>query len=339
MASAEKADDRIARRHLPRAVLVACGSTLFVWLVVQIGPQAVLASFERLSWRLLVLLVFPCVLFKTFDTLGWYFAFGARPTDLLTLAKTRLVGQAINATTPTGTLGGDAAKVWLLRGAVSVPESLSSLVIVKTTMTVSQGLFLLVGVLIARRQVAADAALLAGMEWLLALEVVAVCGFVMVQMTGAFGTGHRLLCRVGLLGRAGLRDAVDEIDLALSNFYRQRPGRLALSVGFNLLGWFGSAAETWMILVFLGAPVSATTALVIEAFGTGIRFATFFVPAQVGFLEGGTVATFLALGLSGATGLSLSLVRRVREVVWIGIGFLLAGTSARPEVAFHPSGA
>src|SRR5262249_12643119 len=67
---------------------------------------------------------------------------------------------------------------------------------------------------------------------------------------------------------------------------------------------------------------------VIEAFGTGIAFATFFIPGQLGVAEGGAVATFIALGLSAATGLSFSLVRRVREVTWIGIGLLLL--AARP---------
>jgi len=333
-----KTYDGMVKWRLPRSALIACGAILFVWLVVQIGPREVIGYFQRLSWRLLVLLVFPCIVFKVFDTLGWYFAFGARPPDFLTLAKTRLVGQAVNATTPTGTLGGDAAKVWLLRGEVSVSDSLCSLIVVKTTMIVSQGLFLLLGVFIARRAMAPDAGVVTAMQWLLVLEVLAIGGFVFVQMAGVFGAGHRLLSRFAPFARAGVRDAAADIDRGLATFYRRRRGRLALSVGFNLLGWFASAAETWLMLLFLGAPVSVATALVVEAFGTGIRFATFFVPGQVGFFEGGTVATFLALGMSGATGLSFSLVRRVREAFWIGIGFLLAGTPADAKLALPSTG-
>ena len=75
------------------------------------------------------------------------------------------------------------------------------------------------------------------------------------------------------------------------------------------------------------------TALVIEAFGTGIGFATFFLPVDVGVEEGGTVATFLALGLSGGTGLSLSLVRRTRELAWVALGLLLLAGKPKPSPA------
>jgi hypothetical protein len=79
-----------------------------------------------------------------------------------------------------------------------------------------------------------------------------------------------------------------------------------------------------------------TTALIIEAFATGISFATFFLPTDIGVEEGGAVATFLALGMNGATGLSLSLVRRVREVAWIGIGLLLIAGQRRLSAATVP---
>ena len=62
------------------------------------------------------------------------------------------------------------------------------------------------------------------------------------------------------------------------------------------------------------------TATVIEAVSTSIRFATFMVPASLGALEGGHVALFAALG-AGA-GMSFSVVRRLREATWIGIGFV-----------------
>jgi hypothetical protein len=68
--------------------------------------------------------------------------------------------------------------------------------------------------------------------------------------------------------------------------------------------------------------VTLVTAMVIEAFATAIRFATFMVPASLGALEGGHVAMFAALGLGASAGLSFSLVRRIREATWVGIGFI-----------------
>ncbi len=68
--------------------------------------------------------------------------------------------------------------------------------------------------------------------------------------------------------------------------------------------------------------MSLPTATVIEAFGTAVRFATFMIPASLGVLEGGYAATFSALGLGSAVGISFGLTRRVREIVWIAAGLI-----------------
>ena len=323
-----------------QGALLVLGAALFGYLVANIGFADIESSFRTLSWRLLVVLVFPCLVFKLFDTLGWRFAFPGESEPLLTLMKIRIAGQAVSATTPTGTLGGDAVKAWLLRDRVSTRESLVSLIVVKTTMVASQGLFLAFGVLVARRILALDTPLIRAMEWLLVLEAIAVGGFLAVQTAGMAGRGERLLRRFGIRTGERASAAAEGVDRELVTFYRTRRGSLLLSVACNVLGWLASAGETWLVLRFLGAPVSVPTALVIEAFGTGVRFATFFVPAQIGVAEGGTVAACVALGLSAATGLSLSLVRRVREAAWTGIGLLLlAGSPRRSRMMVPVSGA
>ena len=68
-------------------------------MIADIGLAAIASSFRTLSWRLLVVLVFPCLVFKLFDTLGWRFAFPGESVPLLTLMKIRIAGQAITSTT------------------------------------------------------------------------------------------------------------------------------------------------------------------------------------------------------------------------------------------------
>ena len=112
------------------------------------------------------------------------------------------------------------------------------------------------------------------------------------------------------------------LDNSLAIFYRRDPLRQTLSTLFHFLGWLASALEVWVVLHLLGVEISLTAALLVEAFSTAVRFATFMVPASIGALEGGHVAIFTALGLGGTTGLSFSIVRRIREATWIGVGFL-----------------
>ncbi|MBI4610769.1 MAG: flippase-like domain-containing protein [Candidatus Rokubacteria bacterium] len=302
-------------------ILLVCGLALFGGLVFEIGPMAILSSFARLSWRLLIVLCFPFSLVTIFDTLGWRFAFAHDRVSFLPLLRARLAGEAFNATTPTASVGGEGVKAWLLRPHVSYEESLPSVIVAKTTITIAQGLFLLLGIVAAWGALPVNSPLMRAMQWLLALEVAAVGGFVLVQLKGGLAATSRGLAWLGFpLGKEH-GQTLGRVNAGLSGFYKSQRRRLLLSIACHFLGWVFSALETYVILHFLDVPVSLTTATVIEAFGTGIRFATFLVPAHLGVLEGGHVAIFLALGLEAATGLSFSLVRRVREAAWIGLGF------------------
>ena len=312
-------------------MLIACGAALFVYLVLRIGPATVVESFRSLSWRLLVVIVFPCVVLKMFDALAWRFAFPDAGAPLLSLSAGLLAGQAVASITPSGALGEKAVMGWMLRDRMSLREGLSSLLVVQTTSTISQGLFLLLGVVLARWTLSSSLALVRAMGWLLLLEVIGVAGFVVVQVRGGVAGGYGLLGRLGLSGGAGVGETVAHVDRALLTFYRSHPRRLAMSLGCSFLGWVTRSGETWFILYLLGASVSVPMALIIESFETGISFATFFLPTDLGVQEGGIVATFLALGLSGAIGLSFSLVRRIRDLAWTALGLLLLAGKGRPS--------
>ena len=303
-----------------RGLLLLSGAALLAWLIARNDPAAVLGAISGLSWRLAIVLVFPFSIVAACDTLGWRYAFRDDRVPFRALLWVRIVGEAVNVTTPTASVGGEAVKAWLLRPYVALTEALSSVIVAKTTITIAQGLLLAFGIVCAWATLPADSTLLRPMEWLLLVEVVAVGGFVAVQLGGVMGAGGRLLARFGVPVAATGGAALDD---SLAGFYRRAPFRLALSIAFHFLGWVVSALETWLILRLLGVEVSLPTAMVIEAASTAVRFATFMVPGSLGVLEGGHVAVFVALGLTGAGALAFSLVRRIREATWVGVGFVV----------------
>lgn len=211
-------------------------------------------------------------------------------------------------------------KAWLLRSHVPLDASVPSVIVAKTTITAAQGLLLIVGLPCAWMLLPHDSPLLRVMLWMLVLEVLAVAAFIVFQVGGLLRRSGRWLRRVPFLAR--LTTGLSRLDDSLAVFYRREPRRLALSTLFHFLGWVVGAVEVWVALHLLGIEISLVTALLVEAFSTAIRFATFMVPASIGALEGGHVAMFAALGLGATTGLSFSIVRRIREATWIGIGFL-----------------
>ncbi len=309
------------------------GVALLALIVIDNDPSAIAASIAQLSWRLAIIVVVPALLVNTVDALGWRYAFARSDLPLTTLFPVRVVGEAFNMITPTGTLGGEAMKSWLLRGRLPMSETLPSLIVAKTTITMAQALLLLLGVMLARTTVAAGTPLLTAMQWLVVIEALALGIFAVAQTRGLLRRSGRLLQRLGVHPPAATGEVLGEVDDALGRFYREHPRRLALSIGFHFAGWLLGAVETWLILDFLGVPVSLLTATVIEAFGMAIRVATFLIPGNIGALEGGYAATFAALGLGATAGVTFSLVRRIRELTWITLGLLLFAIMRRADTS------
>ena len=317
---------------LLRVCLFLLGAALLAVLVAQNDPLATLDAIRRVGWRLAVIAVFPVVPVMLLDTLGWRYAFRVDRVPFWTLVYVRVAGEAINLVTPTAALGGEAVKTWLLRDRAPVDETVASVVVAKTTITIAQGLFLLVGIVVAW-VVGLPGGWLPGMLWLLGIEVVALGLFVVAQVRGMFAWTARLLERLRVRSPR-LAEALARIDDRVAAFYTREPRRLFLSIAFHFAAWVLGTVEAWLILHFLEVDVSLALATIIEAFANAIRFATFLVPANIGVLEGGYVALFRPLGLVSSLAIAFGLVRRVREVVWITIGLVIvAGLRSRVRTA------
>ena len=306
-----------------KLVLLVLGIAAIVYAIHRIGWAPILEALARLTWWQLALVCLPYAVITAVDTLGWRYAFPRDPAPFLRLVGARLAGEALNLVTALGSMGGEAVKAWLIRRDVTYEASVPSVVIAKTTLTIAQALFLLIGVALAWRLLATDSRVISAMVWLLVVEIAAVAGFVGVQVVGIVGRAGRLLQWFGVVQR---QDYAQRLDAALRDYYRRDWRRLSLSTGFHLAGWLLGALEAYLILFFLAIPADLVTATVIEALGAGVRFAAFLVPASLGAFESANAAAFEAMGLGAGAGLAFSFVRRARQVVWIGIGLVVLVT-------------
>ena len=317
-----------------RALLVLAGLGVVAYLVHRVGPAAVWDSLSALGWRLVLVLCVPYSLMVLVDTAAWRLLFRDAHPPFLTLLRARLAGEAVNLATPTASVGGEPLKAYLLRPWVPLTEGFAAVIADKTTVVTGQWIYLLVGLGAAVSLLDPPHALVVAMSVLLAVEAIAVGGFILVQTRGVFGGGGRLLGRFGLGPSGRYQDGLENLDRALLRFYGERLGRVAGSAVLHGVGWAGGGIEIYLVLRFLGTPVSLGTALAIESFGAAVKFASFMIPASVGALEGGYVAFFSAFGLGGAAGLSYVLVRRIRELTWAALGFLaMTALGPRPRLA------
>lgn len=305
-----------------RPLLMLAGLGAIAYLIHEVGPGAVWHSVRMLGWRLGLLLFFPFSLALILDTLAWRLLFRDTSVPFMVLVRARLAGEAVNLTTPTASVGGEPLKAYLLRPYVPLAEGLASVVVDKTTVVGGQALFLAAGLFIGASMLPLSSPLMLTMASLLAVEIVAVSGFIAVQMLGVFGGGGRMLGRMGLGPGDRYQEGLNTLDRGLARFYRRRRARLLGSALLHGLAWAAGGVEIYLVLAALDLRASLVIALVIESFGAAVKFASFMIPASLGALEGGYIAIFGAFGLGGAVGLSYTLIRRLREAFWVALGFL-----------------
>ena len=162
--------------------------------------------------------------------------------------------------------------------------------------------------------------------------------FVLVQRRGLF-TGF-----LGALRRLGIRisyleareEKLRSLDRTILAFYTHDRRGFYLSSGIFFFGWLAEALEVYAILYYLGGPADPLSAIAIGALSVFIKGGTFFIPGSLGAQDGGNLLLLLAFGYSELTGIAFALLRRVRELVWIGIGLLclavMGGRNGRASV-------
>ncbi len=148
--------------------------------------------------------------------------------------------------------------------------------------------------------------------------------FVFVQRQGLFTWLLGFLRKIGL--KIAYLEAREEqlrsLDRTILSFYRDNRPAFYASTGLFLLGWLSEALEVYVILYFLGGPAMALSAISIGALSVFIKGGTFFIPGSLGAQDGGNLLLLKAFGYSDVTGITFALLRRFRELVWIGLGLL-----------------
>jgi putative membrane protein len=103
----------------------------------------------------------------------------------------------------------------------------------------------------------------------------------------------------------------------------ETPGRMFLGLALHIVGWFGAAGGTWLILDFIGRPMPFLSVVAIESLLFAIRNAAFIAPSGLGVQEGAYVLLGPLFGLPAEAALALSLLKRARDIT-IGVPMLLS---------------
>jgi len=313
-----------------RLFLLAVGLLTLGLIVWHIGPGNIYDTAAQLGPVALLVMLIPSVVMYVVEAYAWKVTLGplGKEIPFWRVLVIRTAGEAVNMTTPAGYVGGEPLKAHLLRKhLVPMEEAFTSVIIAKTTMTIAEVLFILFGIALGVWLLGgsdSSGQTVAAALFSVSLLALVTAGFVFVQRQGLCTWLLECLRKVGL--KIAYLEAREEqlrsLDRAIWGFYRNRRPAFYASTGLSLLGWIAEALEVYVILYYLGGPATASSAISIAALSVFIKGSTFFIPGSLGTQDGGNLLLLRAFGYSDVTGITFALLRRFRELVWIGLGLL-----------------
>jgi putative membrane protein len=291
------------------------GVVILIGLVLHEGVSGLLQVIGQAGFTLLWLVPFhalPLLL----DAYAWHLLLGKR-ASLMFLWWIATVREAVNRLLPAVGIGGEIVGIRLARWRVADTSFVSASVIVEVMVTIAvQYAFSALGLVLIVASSQQDAALRTiGLALLLSLPL-PVIAVVLVRRGGVFHAierwaAHLLGSSASILQGIDGRQLDADIDALMS-----RAALLLRAFLWQLAGYLLGALETYWALGLLGHPVSPGGALAIEGLTQAVRHAAFFVPAGVGVQDAAVVLLAQMFGVDREVGLSLALVKRMREVLF-----------------------
>jgi putative membrane protein len=314
-----------------RWILFLLGLSLFGWFIHRAGPGEIWAHVQKLGWFAPVI-VLPYLVVYLLDTWGWYLAFGkyaaVRPR-FLTLFRVRWAGEAVNNVIPSGYVGGEAVKAYLLhkRGVPGLTGG-TSVVASKTCQVLAQVAFIGLGALLALSQLPADSGARRGMMVITVAAFGVVGLLLLLQRRGMFSTVQEVLKRFNLRFKVIEKHEANfrKLDDQVYQFYHSDRLRFFQTTFIYFLGWLTDALEVFVVCHLLDLPLSVAEALTIEAFISVAKAMGIFVPAALGVQESGVVLLFKIFALPAPIAVTYAILRRGRELFYVIVGGILLYT-------------
>jgi len=264
-----------------------------------------------------------------FATWSWHICLGENrgKISLLKLFAIRQVGETVGQYNPTSIVGGDLLKAEMLKPyGIPAEEALNSVATSRITVVLSQILLFLTACL-----------------WLSGTEP---AQFVIKRLGISFYIFIGLLIFLNLaflywlifsdpkqkndsennpkslFGK--LKYKTQQLFFNIRTSYRFNPRLFWHSYLLAAIHWVIGSLEFYLILLFLGYDVVPMHGLLLDMGVIVFKSAGAFVPGQLGVEEIGNKMMLQIIGISvGSIWISASILRRVRQLFWIAIGFLL----------------
>jgi hypothetical protein len=238
--------------------------------------------------------------------------------------RAALVGDALGNLTPLGLLASEPTKVLLVRDRIPVVTAVASVAAENAFYMASVLLMIAAGALVFFGIAQVPPALALAARATLAAAVVG--GLVAIWIARQQPAVLTRLAAViaAFTGRAATTaDRLREIEVHFYALLKWPVSRISHVFLWESAFHVAAVAEVFLVLNVISSGTTLVEAFVLETTGRLIVVVFKFVPYRLGVDEAGSALVARALMLDPAIGVTLALVRRIRILIWNGVGLVL----------------
>lgn len=325
----------VTKAQLPLRLLAgAFGVLILTYLVRRAGPAKLLESIATLGWGLTLVIALGGLAHLA-KTWAWRLTLldDKQRVSFLRMFGLRLASEAVGQLGALGQLFGETVRVSLLSPTMPLDSGIASVTLDRAFFVLSAavvsigGMFAVLLVLPSPNTLS----IYAGLFVVTLLGVILVTAVAVRKRWPIFSGTAQILGRVryfsGWMERK--RSLILSVENKLLDFYHRTPGAFWGSFALNVVGHVAAVLEVYLILWLMHGKISLFSALAIEALTKLVNIVGIFNPGNIGTYEGGSMLIGRMFGLSGATGLTLAITRRLRAIFWAAVGGLWLVVLAR----------
>lgn len=297
------------------------------WLIAIVGVWFFVYGINAMAWR--------CVIN------------GCKSEDehvtFLRIFRLTITGYALNYATPVGGLGGEPYRIMELSRDVSKEHATSSVILYAMMHFVAHFFLWFSSVfLFFTLAVTGDVPMSEGIGIVLVIILIfCLAAFYVFSKGYKYGVAITLMKVIGKI--PGLKkwsfdfmvknsETLKHIDEQIASLHKRDKKAFYSSLALEYLSRIVQSTEILFMLLLFGVDCGGGVEGIWMTFLYSILILSFmslfaniigFLPMQLGVQEGGFVISIAALGLSAALGIFVSIICRVREIIWILIGIML----------------
>jgi len=294
-----------------------------IWFIRETDFKAMSFSLQKVGWGGFSLILLSTFCAYLLATMGWKCCLPKTQYSILQLFLIRHIGEVVTLINPTSVVGGEATKWTLMnddkigKKEVAISILVSRIILIYTQLICFGIVFislLLSGTrfpLILTRTVCI----------LYGLIIVLLFVFYRRHQSNTINQTSTPIPKKGWLNRSLLQ--LQTVIADSFSFFKANPKAVLWSTISGVLHWVIGALEIYLILYYLGYHTTLSQSIFMDLGVVFFKTGGAFIPGQIGVEELGNKVMLETIGIPNAeVWVTLSFIRRARQICWICFGFL-----------------